>query len=253
MTTTATTQTPAGSDGNATTPTQVTTPPQSQPQNQLPPTIDPSDGKPWTDKFYGARGRLQQVEAQHAEALGAAQAQAEGLQNTLHERDALITNLEQQVQQATGQLEAIPGMQEQITTLQQESALAERYRAAMQYPALLNAQVEVERTDENGQVVKETVNPLLNLIENTTLTGDALTATFQQMATALPAQQVSSTPAPVMAGAVPPPAEPIEDELGALRKQAQEIQGRINTGDHRTWQEHADVWMKIRELEAAGA
>ncbi len=255
MTIDATTPTTTGADGTtpATTPVQVTTPPQSQPQQQLPPTVDPSDGKLWKDKFHGTQGRIRQIEAQYAQQEGALQAQMEGLQNTLRERDATIATLQQQVQQAGTQLEAVPGMQEQITTLQHQSALAERYKAAMQYPTLLNAQVEVERTTEDGQTVTERVNPLLNLIENTTLEGDALTATLRQMATALPGQQTVSTPTPVMEGAVPPSPEPVEDELSALRKQAQDIQDRINDGDHTAWNEQGPIWQKIRELELAGA
>ncbi len=254
-TTGTTTEPPAGNDGTpAAPPAQAAPPPQSQPpQQQLPPTVDPSDGKLWKDKFYGTQGRLQQVEAQHAQQMGALQVQAEGLQSTLRERDATITNLQQQVQQATTQLETIPGMQEQIATLEQQSALAERYRAAMQYPALLGAQVEIERTTEDGQTVKEMVNPLLNLIESTTLTGDALQATLRQMAAALPAQQAGSTPTSIMAGAVPPSPEPVQDELGELRKRAAKIQDRINDGEIGAWEDHANVWMQIRELEAAGA
>lgn len=248
MTTGTTDPTAPAPDSNASG-TAVVTPTQSQPQQpQSSPGVDPADGKLWKDKFYGTQGRLQQVEAQHAQQMGALQAQAEGLQGTLRERDAAIASLQQQVQQATEQLGAIPGMQSQITELQQRATLADRYRAAMQHPELLGAKVEIERPGADGQMVKEQVNPLLSLIENTTLTGDALVATLQQMAAALP-----KTPqtAPVMQGAVPPPPAPVQDELAALRQKAVEIQDRLNGGDATVMQEHADIWMKIRETEAA--
>jgi len=203
-------------------------PPVSQKATGLNPDVYASDGKRWSDKFYGAQGALKQVQEQAAQATGGLEQQILQLTQAVQERDATIASIMKQRDGAMEQASTIPDLQKQIETLSSEAARAEKYRLFWEFPSV--ASMRVERTvepEDGGEAQTVVTNPVLELIETSTMPLDQLRATLQQFVTALPQKAAStaeqrpsastpSTPTPAM------PTSPSVDDAWARVVAAQE-------------------------------
>lgn len=217
------------------------------------------DGKLWREKFYGADGRRQQVEANLQRRIGELEAQIAASQAGLTERDATIA----QLSQASADLSAL---REQFTTVQADAAMAYRLQSLIQYPELLSLQVTEEVTVGEGDAAvteTHTRNPVLTFLSSTTLEGDELVAALRDMAKAMGVRataQAPVTPVATVAGAVPQPAAPAApaNELDAARVEAMKwhqlaIERRTGPNGEDPAVEEQAAWDRFRELQAAHA
>lgn len=216
------------------------------------------DGKPWREKYYGADGRRQQVEANLQRKIGELEAQIAASQAGLTERDATIAQLSQVTTEAAT-------LREQLTTAQAEAAMAHRLQSLIQFPELLSLQViEEVTTGEGDDAVMETHarNPVLTFLSSTTLEGDELVAALRDMAKAMGTRAVPqpATPVTTVAGAVPQPAAPAApaNELDAARQEAMKwhqlaIERQTGPNGEDPAVEEQAAWDRFRKLQDAHA
>ncbi len=210
----------------------------------LDPDVFGPDGKRWKDKAIGARGWVKQIEEKAVEEKGQLEAQIAGLAGQIGERDAAITQLTAQVGTLTETADTIPGLQEQIEQLQQQAVVAERYKVALEFPALLALQTEEVVKDEDGNERTETRNPMLALIESSSLDQPGLRDQLKQLAAALP--QAVPQPiqqSPVTGGATPSPAAPAEGQGSEhWYSVAMKLQARMNEGEQGLFEQFDEAW-----------
>lgn len=226
----------------------------TQPQPGLDPKIYADDGKTWKEKFYGEQGRRGQVEAESAKALGGLQQQIKALQEAKKADGATIARLEATVAELEGQTGAIPELQEQVTSLSSKAEMADKLNVLMKYPKLLGYQVTEERTIEGEEEpVEEIVRPFLNLIQSTTLTGEALEKELVRLAKALPGD-IKPSPSPETAGAAPSPPEPAGDgdspdhwHEEAMKWHQMHIAGETGPNGEDPAKMEQEAWNKKRE------
>lgn len=239
-------------------PLPVTSPPPPAP-GLNPDTHCAEDGKAWREKFFGAQGRLTQVEADLQKKIGRLEAQVAALQGGVNERDATIAALSQTADEMTS-------LREQLTTTQAEAAMARRLQALIRFPDLLTLTVTEEVTVGQGDdaaTEMQTRNPVMAFLNSTTLEGDDLIAALQDLASAMgvrAAPQAPVTPATTVAGAVPTPAAPAApaNELDAARQEAMKwhqlgIEGKQGPNGENPAEEERKAWTKFRDLESAQA
>jgi hypothetical protein len=214
-------------------------------------------GRKWRDVANGQKGFIQQVQKAQNEAAAVTQSQIDALNVTIAERDTALTELAAQVQALGETAGTVPQLTEQIEELTQKAAKAEKYRMLMQYPKLLQVQVEqqVEPAGEGEEPTVRTVNPLLELVESSDLVGDALQATLNQLIAALPSvgPPTEGTPPPATpAPMAPTPAAPTgTDDLASWQAKADAAHQQMNTGDMSAQPAFTEAWENIRRLQAA--
>lgn len=215
-------------------------------------TLDPDifgpDGKRWKDKAIGARGWVKQIEEKAAGEKGQLEAQIAGLTGQIGERDTAITQLTAQMSTLTETAGAIPALQEQIEQLQQQAVVAEKYRIALEFPALLALQTEEVVKDEEGNEQTEVHSPMLALIESSSLDQAGLRDQLKQLAAALPQATPQPIQSPVTGGATPSPAAPAAGQgSGHWYETAMKLQARMNTGEQGLFEQFSDAWSKRAE------
>jgi len=253
-------QTTNVTDGNAApavTPVPAVTTPTPPPSGQQTTSSKPNsdvvdaDGKKWKDKFYGREGAIGQLQKEKAELEGMFKTRLDSAQQQLDERDASILVLQTQVGDLQPQIEAIGDLQEQIDNLSKEAGLATKYKILTEYPTLLGMQVEEEIPAEGeGEPTKVLVNPLVNLVENSTLEGDALRAEIARLATLYSSVPQQETPPPA-APVAPTPAEPVQDSPQFHYNKAMEIKDRMNSGEGGLMDEFREAWEQYNKSNAA--
>ena len=219
--------------------------------------FDSIDGKPWRKKFYGQKGRADQLEQEAAKAEGALTEQVNQLQQSLQIAQAEVQRLTLLSSELTGKVDAIPQLQTDNQNLKQEAAAAERMKVLLDYPGVLGIQVEevVPATEEGKEPTTIQVNPILNLVANSNLSVDALraeierVAKFQGAAPQAPPEEPSKGP-PV----APAPSAPSEETAEYWRQKAIELSLRMNTEGQlpELMDAHTEAWKKHTELLASG-
>lgn len=250
---------PTGTDSSGTAiapavPSSLAPPSSSQPTTTTTPGLDPlifsPDGKKWSDVAHGQRGHISQLRAEREELAGKLNAQIETLRGTVTEKEQSLSQLQAELQSRAKELEAVPALLDQIKELEQRASLADKYRMLAEYPRLLEIQVEETVPGEDGGEPKTIkVNPLLNLVENSNLTGDALRAEIRRMAAFYEGSR-SQQEQRVQAPASPSPAAPVEETAEYWYKRANELRERMNTegASDELFELHNQAWRKYAEL-----
>ena len=205
---------PAGAGAPATTPTTPPASPPSSPPAALNPEIYNPDGQSWKDLYNGTVGGQKSLQSQHVQALATKQGQVDAQTALVQERDATITSLQTAAQE---QVSVMAGLTEQAATipdLLQRASYADRLEILAQFPRLMTAHTAQEVPGVDGaDPTTVNVNPYMELIATTTLTGDALRTQLSQFAGALPepSQAAPTSSAPV----IPPQPEPAPESTRA--------------------------------------
>lgn len=225
-------------DEETTLTTDTTVAPPVTPPVQPPAGLDPQiycldDGKTWKTKFYGEQGRRGQIENQASQRTGTFEQQIKDMEAAANATGAETARLQARIAELEGQAGAIPGLQQQVTDLTTQAEKAAKLEVLLQYPTLLSYQVTEQQTPEGGEPVDVVVRPFLNLVNSTTLTGEALDTELRRLASALPGEGPAISP--VAAGAAPPPPAPAGDG---------------ESPDH--WHQQALIWHQRRINGEAG-
>lgn len=228
-----------------------------------PPSVGPSDsrlifaddGKTWRDKFHGAQGHAQQLQDKHSKELDGIRQQVDELQGLVSEKDTSIAKLTENLSKAAQQLGELQALQERIPELEKQARISERYRALMEYPELLNLQVEDVIKDEEGEEHEMVFNPVIDLVENTTLEGDSLRAAIKRLGNAFGASQqrvINTDSDEVTPGAAPAPGEPVEQDADYWRDKAQEFHAQLKSDPDNTelMGQMVEAYAKAREVES---
>lgn len=212
-----------------------------------------SDGKPWRQKFHGLRGTLMQTEKESAEKMGQLSAQLETAQQQLQMLQAEKETLTNKLATVDEEIAQIPTLNAQIEELKTQASLADKLKQVVnEAPGLLALEVEEEVPGEGEDAEPQTVkvNPILRLVENSTLEGDALRAEIRRLGKLY--QNVPSSDAEPRPStpSIPSPAEPSEPGAEYWRKKAMEAREKLNQGEN-AWDEHREAWAKYHEALAA--
>jgi len=237
-------------------PTQVKTPPVSPTSvNTAPgPGFDRADvfddaGKTWKSKYFGAQGATQQADARFRDERATFNQQITDLTATIGQRDATIEALNAQISAQEAIAATVPELQTQIETLQADTARANKYKALMGYPGLLSVQVTEDVTDGDGVTSQVTVNPILRLIESSTLEGATLEAELRRLASVQQSAQIATTPTvPLTSGASPNPSPPETVTIESLQAKADDARARAGAGDREARGEMIAAFEEIRKL-----
>lgn len=213
----------------------------------------PEDSKKWKDKFYGAQGALKQVQASSAGKVGGLGQQVTELTQTVAEKDATIAATQLQLVTLQEQIKQIPDLRGQVGTLTQQAARADRYQLLMEFPHLLGLRVEQMIAGEEGEEPETTtVNPVLQLVEASTLSLEQLRVTLQQFSATLPTATPDATPVSrVLAPAMPPSPAPAGAGGDALWARVQGAQMKLNSGDYsqEAQREHQEAWAAYNKAQ----
>ena len=158
-------------------------------------TLSPEELR-WERLFNSTRGSWLQERVQWDTEKGKFEAQ---VRNLTEKNDGLqkeLTALQQTQETLNGQVEAIPELQKQanrVDGLQNQNA---KLQAVLKYPQLVNQVAVVETTDGDGKVTKERKNPFVDLVLNSTLTGQAFLGMLQDLAGRLGVPTSPTTPTP---------------------------------------------------------
>lgn len=172
-----------------------------------PPALDPMiynpEGQPWKDLYNGTAGGIQSLKSQHTQALATVQAQVDAHLAAIQERDATITQFKTAAQEQAANAAALAEQAKTIPDLLQRAGYADRLEILMQFPKLVASTVAQEVPGAEGAAPTTIqVNPYLELIATTTLSGDALRKQLSQLAGAIPEPTITS---PSSAAPVIPP------------------------------------------------
>ena len=202
----------------------------------------------WKAKYHGLRGSFEQYKKNTERELNTLREALDSLKSQVAERDGVIEELKRQVEELGGKAKDANTLREQVEALRQRADLAGKYEALMQFPELLDLQVEetVKRDDGSEEVVK--TNPALRLVETSTLSGDELRAVLEQMVKAMPSAGSSGNN--ITAGAVPtasPEETAPQQTADAIQKKINELHALANAGVRYT-DAGEDVLDKIADL-----
>jgi hypothetical protein len=213
-----------------------------------------SDGKPWRQKYHGLRGTLMQTERDAGERIGQLEAQLESTQQQVQSLLSEKESLTDKVATADEEVARIPVLQSQIEDLTKQATLADKLKLVVnEAPNLLALEVEEETPGEGEDAEPQTVkvNPIMRLIENSTLQGDELRAEVQRLGKLYQqAPKPAGEPAAPSTPSIPSPAEPSEPDANYWRNKAMEARERLNRGED-AWKEHQEAWANYHEALAA--
>ncbi len=231
-------------------------PPLFSPQ-PTPPAIDPSDGKEWQEKFHGQKGAYEQLKKQVAEREGALSEQNKQSQQSLQVLEAEVKRLTLLNSELTGKVDAIPQLQTDNQNLKQEAAAAARVKVLLDYPEVLGIQVEEEvpATEEGKEPTMVKINPILNLVANSNLEGDALKVEIARLSKIYGSQAKAPPEEPPKGPPVAPaPGTPSEETAEYWRLKAIEISERMNSEGMtpELMTAHSEAWKKQTELLVSG-
>jgi len=125
------------------------------------------------------------------------QAQIDAHLTTLRERDEQIVALNAAQQDMQASVTTLAEQAKVIPTLTQRAAYADKLEIFLRFPELVSVQIEQEMPGDEGQEPRKVmVNPYLEMLSTTSLTGDALAKHLAQLTLALPkqSQRAPNTP-----------------------------------------------------------
>ena len=201
--------------GQPTTPTAPAASPASAPQ--LNPDVFNDKGQKWMDLYHGVTGSAAQLKADHATAVATAQQELTLAQDGVTKRDAEIAQLTAASTEKDAMVITLTEQAKQLPDLLRRDAYASRLEQFMLFPQLVSAQAATTIPGEgDAEPTTVMVNPYLQMLKDTTLTGDELSAYLAQLsATAVP-QATSPTPPTMPAPATPAPASTPAERMAVL-------------------------------------
>ena len=207
------------------------------------------DGKMWKAKFHGANGAAQQTQARFRDERLVLEQQTQDLTTTISERDATIEALNTTIAAHELALKTVPELQEQIARQNTEITRSNKYRAMLDYPALVSARVTEVVTNEDGTEREVHTNPFLTLIEHSTLEGDLLQAELKRLASAQMASVTTRSSVPITTGVIPTPAPAETVTKETLQAQADAAHAAMVAGDGSKMKEMIDAYAQMGKLE----
>lgn len=179
----------------------------------------------WERKFDSTRGNWIQERAQWDTDKGKFEAQVRGLTEKNASLQVELTTLKTAQATLTQQVGAIPELQKQAGRVDQLQNQNAKLQAVLKYPQLVNQVAVVETKGDDGKTTKERKNPFVDLVLNSTLTGQAFLGMLEDLAGRL---AVSAAPGSTTPGVSPlhmtilPPAPVQATTLEDLKRQANE-------------------------------
>jgi myosin heavy subunit len=213
------------------------------------------DGKPWREKFHGLKGHIQQVESDYKKRLEETQSTLEQLKTTVGERESKIEELTGKLTNAGEQLGELQALQDRVPELEQQARKAAKLERILEYPELANRQVTDLIKTEDGEETEMKINPIMNLVLNSSLEGDELTAELERLNRMIKAGETVPEPknTNLTDNAVPAPGQQVEETPEYWVKKAREAQAAANA-DPSNRKKHlddmAEFSQKAREARA---
>ncbi len=180
------------------------------------------DGKFWREKYTGLEGHFRQrLDEEVKNALKEQEGTyEEKLQTEIKTREERVAEMQNKLQEVGSQLGELKTLQERLPELEKEARQAAKLRAMLEYPDLVNQQVEEVVQGEDGEERKLVTNPILDLIQSVDLEGDELRERLKQL-NKIVKKEVQLDPSP-LEGASPAPGEPIEETPEYWEQKARE-------------------------------
>jgi len=236
----------------------------SSPKTSAPPNVGPTydrdlvyapDGKPWREKYHGQKGRVQQLEEEYGEKLEEKATTLQKLKQELEQRQGAVQELTGKLESAGEQLGELQALKDRIPELESKAGRAAKLEAILEYPQLANLQVKDMMTNEEGEEVELLSNPIMSLVESSTLEGEALRAELRRLNKVY--QKAGEVPEPqstsVTDGAAPSPGEQVEQTPEYWQTKAREAhQQAIENPSQREefLDQMQEFTQKAREAEA---
>ena len=117
--------------------------------------------------------------------------------------------------------------------------------AITEYPDLLKLKIDQETTGEDGETTVTQVNPFLQLVGSSSLSGDALRAELERLSKVFSSWGAKSPEDPaVMTPAVPAQDEPAVVDVESAYARVLAVQEQMNTGDTSpaVTKEYVEAW-----------
>jgi hypothetical protein len=204
---------------------------------------------------------VQQVRNQMSAEADKYKQQIAGLEQQMAERETQMAELNTRIADLDAQTSTIPALNDQINKLQAVQLEAERLRVLTRNPAVLALEVEETVTGEDGTETVQSYNPILRLVETSSLQGEELEREIQRISALFEDQFMGepttepAQPTRPKSPVVPPAAAPQTEDIEHWRRVIRETTEKINAGDmsSETRALNTEAWHKVRALEAAAA
>lgn len=194
----------------------------------VPPPSSQIDTENLARRFDTERGKWQQYMSEVASWQGGMQQQLNTARGLLNDRVARVQELERQLAALQEQVNAVPGLKEQASQAAQYQEQLDRLKQITAYPEVVNRVQEQQVAKEDGTTEVIRVNPILDMLMNTNLQGDAFHQNLVGVVATLTQSQVPpaapSSQAPPTAGMTPAPMASSADE--AFWQQYNEAQAK---------------------------
>lgn len=165
-----------------------------------------TDGKLYREKFTGQKGRADELASKIEELSKKHESALKSLESEVKTREGKIAELTSKLENAGQELGQLKALEDRVPELEQQARQADRLRAVLEYPELVNRQIK-EMVDEDEVLV----NPILDLIESVNLEGDELRTHLRRLNAIVKAGEKPPTEPSPMEGASPAPGEPVEE------------------------------------------
>jgi len=185
-------------------------------------------------KFDGLRGAMLALQTQSRERIGSLEQQVRAANSEAQVIIGKLSAAEANIGKLTEQLAGLPTIQEQANKATALEAQAQRLEMILRFPEIVGKTEMVDTSEEDENEKFERVNPFLDALLSSTLSGDAFQGLAEQMAGQLGAGEWTEageeqTPLGQQPGGAAPPTPVPSGSLDDLRKQALEAQ---RTGDY---------------------
>lgn len=212
----------------AASPAPVTPVPAGQPVTIPPSSTMLPAGTDYEAKYNGLRGAFGQAQAAWQERNGALEQQVQLLQTEAGHLKEKLSTAEANATKLTEQVSELPALHEQADKVTGLEAQGQRLEMILRYPEIVGKTEMVDTSEEGEDEVFERVNPFLDALLSSTLTGDAFRALAEGMAGQLGTGEWTEgevkKPPGQQPGGAPPPSPVPSGSLEDLRKQALEAQ-----------------------------
>ncbi len=212
------------------------------------PLIFDENGKKWVDKYWGASGSLKNLKSENNDL----QAQLEEIQGRLEEETGKQTKLKEQLAEISTKVARISDLEDELADREERIRTLTRYQVLTEYPELLDFEVEEEVEGENGEVVVNKTNPLLDLVGSSGLDEEHLRQRLKVLAKGVGGLAKKDTSQDTMGPASPAPSETTsQDDLEAAYQRAVDAMNTLNTGDSspQAKREYTEAWDEYNRLK----
>jgi hypothetical protein len=198
-------------------------------------------GTDYKAKFDGLRGAMMALQTRSAERIGSLEQQIRAASSELQSAQEKFSAAETNIANLTGQLTGLPAIQEQADKVTGLEAQATRLEMILRYPEIVGKTELVDVSEEGEDEKFERLNPFLDALLSSTLTGDGFKSLAEQMASQLGTGEWAEGEGPSgqQPGGVTPPTPVPSGSLEDLRTRALEAQ---RAGDY---DEANALWDKV--------